>query len=165
MTPHVVLLMGVSGSGKSTIGCALAQRLRCRFDDADDFHPPANIARMARGQPLTDADRAPWLASVRRHIEFCLRQKIPAVVACSALKQTYRDQLIRPGEAVLLVYLKVPRQELLRRLHARPGHFFKPDLLESQCSALEEPDSCTIIDGTQSVDAIVQEIVIRQKNE
>jgi carbohydrate kinase (thermoresistant glucokinase family) len=133
--------MGVAGSGKSTLGAALAERLGWPFQDADDLHPPANVARMRAVTPLTDADRAPWLAAVAdwivRHPE--------GVMACSALKRAYRQRLSPPR----LVYLQGGRGLIAGRLSARRGHFFDPGLLESQFAALEPPgadESPVIVD-------------------
>ncbi|MDQ0464010.1 gluconokinase [Caulobacter ginsengisoli] len=123
--------MGVAGSGKSTLGAALAGRLGWPFQDGDDLHPAANIARMAAGTPLTDADRAPWLAAVADWIA----GHPQGVVACSALKRAYRDRLGAPR----LVYLRGEPDLIARRLEARRAHFFAPDLLASQFADLEPP--------------------------
>jgi gluconokinase len=131
--------MGVSGSGKSTIGAQLAERLGWRFFDADDFHPPANIAKMQAGIPLTDADRAPWL----ERLAILLREEIaagrPPVLACSALRQRYRDVLLANAPGVALVYLRGDEVLIQSRLAARSGHFMPAALLRSQFDALEEP--------------------------
>lgn len=137
MTVRVLLLMGVSGSGKTTIGALLAQTLGWPYADADSFHSPENVAKMAAGQPLSDHDRAPWLQSIRAWIDAHLLQQQPAIVSCSALKRAYREQLRRPE--LTFVYLHGTHAEIATRLAAREGHFFKPQLLDSQFAVLEEP--------------------------
>jgi gluconokinase len=131
-------VMGVAGSGKSTVGRLLADALGRRFIDGDDLHPPANIAKMSSGVPLTDADRAPWLEAIAAE----LARGGPAVIACSALKRAYRERL--PG--VRWFHLRVPRDVLAARLSERSGHFFPPALLDSQLAELEEPEES--VDGT-----------------
>jgi gluconokinase len=137
--------MGVSGAGKTTVGRLLAQDLNFRFYDADDFHPPANVAKMRDGQPLNDEDRQPWLMALRRVILESLQNKTGAVIACSALKKSYRD-LLKVGPEVRLVYLKGGPELIRRRLAAREGHFMPPQLLASQFAALEEPDDAVIVE-------------------
>ncbi|HSI07224.1 MAG: gluconokinase [Rariglobus sp.] len=145
MTPRVLLIMGVAGSGKSTVGHTLAESLGWRFIDADDLHPPSNIAKLSAGTPLTDADRAPWLAALRAHIDAQLAANAPSVLACSALKESYRTQLIIDPDHVKLVYLQGTREQLAARLNARSGHFAPPALLDSQLATLEEPrDALTL---------------------
>jgi gluconokinase len=150
----VILLMGVTGSGKTTIGRVLAESLQWQFVDADDFHPFANITKMSAGIPLDDDDRAPWLAALRAAIENWLRSKNSVVLACSALKQAYRDQLMRSPE-VRLVYLRGSPQLIDRRLSQRHHHYMNPRLMPSQFAVLEEPSDAVVID----VDATVPEIV------
>ena len=125
--------MGVSGCGKSSIGAAIAAAIGARFVDGDDLHPPANIAKMSRGAPLNDDDRAPWLASVARELA-----QGNAVVACSALKRKYRDQIREQSDAVFL-FLRGDKEILLARMALRPGHFMPVSLLESQLATLEPP--------------------------
>ena len=137
MAPRVLLVMGVSGSGKTTVGALLAGKLGWTYAEADEFHPPANVAKMAAGHPLTDEDRWPWLQAIRAWIGAQLARGEPGVVPASALKRAYRDLLRGPG--VTLVYLHGTRELIGRRMAARPGHFFKPELLDSQFAALEEP--------------------------
>ena len=154
MRPLVV--MGVSGSGKSTVGAALAQRLRVPFEDADDLHPSANIAKMSRGEPLDDHDRFPWLALVG---EWLAVHEDGGVMSCSALKRKYRDQIrgLAPNVRFLLLY-GTP-EVIAARQAARPGHFMPASLLSSQFATLEplEPDEeGVVLDVDQSVDAIVQ---------
>ncbi len=143
--PVVIVLMGVAGSGKTTIGVQLSNELGWRFNDADDFHPPANIAKMASGVPLNDDDRQPWLNAIRHHIAVCLRDGESAVVTCSALKERYRAEITPDPERVKLVYLKGGRDLLLARLSARESHFMKPQMLESQLAALEEPANALVV--------------------
>jgi gluconokinase len=143
----IILLMGVAGSGKTTIGRQLAVDLDWRFYDADDFHPPANVAKMAAGTPLTDADRAPWLQALRTRITTSLASGESAIVACSALKHAYRAMLHpRAEEPVRFVYLRGTPELLAARLAGRTNHFMKPGMLASQLSALEEPADALIAD-------------------
>lgn len=139
--PQVVIVMGVAGCGKSTIGAMLAARNGGSFYDADDFHPPANIANMAAGQPLDDHDRAPWLERLRREVIDAVPAAGLAVLACSALKKIYREQLGVGTPGVALVYLKGNAATLTSRLAARPNHYMKAGMLESQLAILEEPSS------------------------
>jgi gluconokinase len=137
MKAQIVLLMGVSGSGKTTVGALLAGRLNWPFADADSFHSPANVAKMAAGHALSDDDRDPWLLAIRAWIDEQVTKGEPGVVTCSALKREYRDVLRRPQ--VSIVYLHGSREQIEQRLVARQGHFFKPGLLDSQFAALEHP--------------------------
>ena len=136
-----VLVMGVSGCGKTTIGRALAARLDWRFRDGDEFHGPANIEKMRAGEPLDDTDRAPWLASIARWMDARSRESVAAVVACSALKRRYRDFLREHRPRVWFLYLRVPRSELEGRLQTRHHSYMPVSLLGSQLQALEEPAS------------------------
>jgi gluconokinase len=151
----IVVVMGVAGSGKTTVGKALATALGWPFVEADELHPPANVAKMRRGEPLDEADRAPWLAAVAAH----MRELSDGVVACSALRARYRDVLrVRPE--VRFVLLDVPPALVAERLAQRHGHFMPPSLLPSQLATLERPDDdALIVDATQPVDAIVGRIV------
>ena len=151
--------MGVSGSGKTSVGKALAEFLGWDFYDADDFHPPENISKMENGIPLTDSDRAPWLAALHDLIESCLTRNQPGVLACSALKEVYRKKLVGGAEDVQLVYLKGSYELIWSRMSARQDHYMKPEMLKSQFEALEEPDDALTVDISGSVDEIVQEIV------
>jgi gluconokinase len=160
MKPKVLLLMGVSGSGKSTVGALLAGRLNWPYADADSFHSAANVAKMAAGHPLTDDDRDPWLRAIRAWIDQRVTKGESGVVTCSALKRKYRDVLRRPE--VSIVYLRGEREQIEQRLVARQGHFFKPSMLDSQFAALEPPSSdenvvTVAIGGTPAeiVDAII----------
>ena len=135
--PRVLVLMGVSGVGKSTVGALLAAQLGCDFAEGDELHPPRNVARMAAGVPLTDADRAPWLSAVRGWIDAHVDAGSPGVITCSALKRGYRDRLRAPG--VVFVMLAADPAVIARRLADRHGHFMPPRLLGSQLEALEPP--------------------------
>ena len=147
--------MGVSGSGKTTIGRALAQRLGWRFHDADDHHPAANVAKMRQAIPLTDTDREPWLASLREIIDRSIEGGDQGVLACSALKQRYRDTLTRPG--VRFVYLRGDLASIRARMEGRQ-HFMPVKLLESQFAALEEPADAIVVDVALSIEAQVDYI-------
>ncbi len=149
--------MGPTGSGKTTIGTLLAQRLGWDFVDADEFHSAANKAKMHQGIPLTDADRAPWLAAIRKQIERWLAENRNVVLACSALKQSYRDLLWRDGE-VKLVYLKGTYQLIAQRLRSRHGHFADEHILAGQFADLEEPTDALVVDISVTPEAIVEEI-------
>ncbi|MBV8927662.1 MAG: gluconokinase [Mycobacteriaceae bacterium] len=156
-----VVVMGVSGSGKSTVGAALAQRLRVPFADADDYHPAANIAKMAAGQPLDDNDRYPWLERIG---EWLAEHSDGGVMSCSALKRKYRDQLRRHCPNLELLHLSGSGDVIARRQATRPGHFMPASLLASQFATLEPlgPDERGIaIDVNQDIDAIVDEFVAR----
>src|SRR5438132_841873 len=157
----IIILMGVSGSGKTTIGERLAQALSWPFYDGDQFHPPANVAKMQQGIPLTDEDRWPWLQALRMHIETCIHQGVSAVLTCSALKQAYRKQLIIDEAEVNLVYLKGDYDLIHERLAQRQGHFMPPGLLASQFAALEEPEQAIVVDIGPPPETIVA--LIRQQ--
>lgn len=143
--PRAIVVMGVAGSGKTTIGETLARELGWSFADADAFHPPENVAKMSAGNPLTDADRAPWLAAIRRHIDQSLTRGTPVVVTCSALKQAYRDVLLGGAPHAALVYLQGTREQLWSRISARQNHFMKPAMLDSQLATLEEPADALVL--------------------
>ncbi|HVH72054.1 MAG TPA: gluconokinase [Candidatus Dormibacteraeota bacterium] len=156
----MVLLMGPAGSGKTTVGKLLAAQLSWEFADGDNFHPPGNIEKMSRGIPLTDKDRLPWLQSIRDAMQQWLVEGRNVVMACSALKRSYRELLgIGPkAKNVKLVYLKGPYNVLLDRLHSRKGHYMKDRMLASQLADLEEPIDAITIDVAKSPDEIVSEI-------
>jgi len=139
--PIVVVVMGVSGSGKSTVGKALAEQLGCSYFDADDFHAPDAVAKMKSGQPLDDRDRMPWLGRIAQKIETLVADDESGVISCSALKRAYRDILFDgiPRARIALVYLRGSYDLIRGRLAARQGHFMPPSLLESQFAQLEEP--------------------------
>lgn len=156
----VIILMGVAGSGKTTVGTRLADALGWEFFDGDAFHPAANVDKMAQGIPLTDDDRWPWLRALHDFIHERLIVGAPAVVACSALKASYRSILVDGNRGARLVYLKGSRDVIRQRLEARADHFFDADLLDSQFEALEEPppDEALIVPIDQPPAAIVQTI-------
>jgi gluconokinase len=160
----VIVVMGVSGSGKTVVGEALASRLNWAFEDADNWHSAANVEKMHCGEALTDADRKPWLQALNSAIRTWVAEKRDVVLACSALREEYRKALIEGvagQEAVRFVYLKGTYEEIDRRLRARAGHFMPESLLRSQFAALEEPDpsQALVIDVSQSVENIVNSIV------
>ena len=154
----IILVMGVAGSGKTTIGRALAAALGWSFRDADEFHPPANVAKMSAGLPLDDADRAPWLAAIRAHLDEQLARGENAVVTCSALKASYRAALVADPARVKLVHLAGDPKLLSARLAARADHFMPPAMLASQLAALEPPRDALTIDVALAPAAIVAEI-------
>lgn len=154
----IILIMGVAGSGKTTIGTMLADALQCEFLDGDALHPPANIERMTSGMALTDADRAPWLAAIRARVLESARRDAPLVVACSALRQSYRDYLA-DGAPIRWVFLKGDEGLIRARLERRTGHFAKAELLPSQVAALEEPSEAIVIDTALPPGVIVEQIL------
>jgi len=159
-TSPLVVVMGVSGSGKSVVGAALAQRLRVPFGDADDLHPATNIAKMTAGEALDDDDRRPWLEAIG--LWLAGQDVEGGVIGCSALKRKYRDQLRHHAPRVVFLHLDGSRDVIARRQASRPGHFMPTSLLTSQFATLERlaPDEAgVVIDVDQSVDAIVQQYV------
>ena len=162
----LVVVMGVSGSGKSTVGAALAQRLRVPFADADDFHPPANIAKMTAGHALDDQDRHPWLEAVGEWL--AEHDQDGGVMTCSALKHSYRDQLRHHEPRIEILHLDGSREVIARRQASRPGHFMPASLLDSQFATLEPltpEEHGLVVDVDQSVDAIVQAYVDQHPTE
>lgn len=153
----IVIVMGTTASGKTTIGSLLAERLGWEFVDADDFHPPANVEKMRRGIPLTDADREPWLQALNREIVQWSAEGRNVVLACSALKASYRDEL-RASDDVKFVYLKGSYELFSQRVLSRKGHFAKQDLLASQFATLEEPTDAIRVDAAPPPDQIVAEV-------
>ena len=154
----VIVVMGVTGSGKTTVGQRLAETLGWRFHDADDFHPPANKAKMHAGIPLTDEDRWPWLRALRAVIEQALADKAGAVVTCSALKRAYRDVLSGGLPQVRYVHLTGDPGVLAARLAGRRGHFMNPALLDSQIATLEAPADAIDVDVALTPDQQVAAI-------
>ena len=150
------IVMGVSGSGKTSVGKSLAEHLGWDFYDADDFHPPANIEKMADGIPLDDSDRTPWLAALHDLISSSLIQSRPGVLACSALKERYRRRLLEGNADVQLVYLKGSYDLIWSRMIVRKDHYMKPQMLQSQFDALEEPSDALTVDISLPVDEILQ---------
>ena len=154
-----LIVMGVSGSGKTSVGKALAESLGWDFYDADDFHPPANVAKMAGGLPLDDSDRAPWLTALHDLISSSLKQNKSGVLACSALKERYRQQLMEGNDAVRLIYLKGSYDQIWSRMKERAGHYMKADMLKSQFDTLEEPSNALTVDISLSIDEILQAVL------
>jgi gluconokinase len=162
--PVVIVVMGVAGCGKSTVGWMLAQRLGVAYAEADDFHPPANVAKMASGHPLDDADRLPWLAAIAEWISGQVGSGEGGVVTCSALKYRYRDLLRQADSRLWFVHLDVPRDAILARVAARTGHFMPASLVDSQFAALEPlrpAESGTVVDGGLAPDEIIDAVVAR----
>lgn len=154
----IILVMGVSGSGKTTIGRMLAESLNWDFSDADAFHPQANIEKMSHSIPLNDADRQPWLQAMQRAIDQWLQEDKNMVLACSALKEAYRQIILRDKERMRLVYLKGSFEQIQKRLQERPHHYMKTEMLQSQFDTLEEPEYGTHVDLSHSPEVIVQQI-------
>ncbi|MCV7011140.1 gluconokinase [Mycolicibacterium madagascariense] len=160
-----IVVMGVSGSGKSTVGAALAQRLRVPFADADDLHPAANIAKMTAGHALTDEDRRPWLDVIGRWLA---DHREGGVMSCSALKRAYRDQLRSHCPDVVFLHLAGTPEVIGRRQASRPGHFMPPSLLASQFQTLEpldDDEAGVAIDVDQGIDSIIEEYLARTGQE
>jgi gluconokinase len=161
-TPVVLVVMGVSGSGKTTIGTLLAERLGWPFEEGDSLHPLANVEKMAAGHPLTDDDRWPWLEKVADWVDARLDAHESGVITCSALKRAYRDRIDRRGSGVEFVYLRVRRDELEHRVEMREGHFMPATLLDSQLATLEEPSAnepSILVDAGPDATVVVDSIV------
>jgi len=160
--PCALVVMGVSGSGKSTVADALAKKLSWIYEDGDRFHPPSNVAKMSAGHPLTDEDRWPWLQAIADEIERVCKAGGRAVIACSALKRGYRDVLVHGRTDVRIIFLDGDKELIAGRLAQRQGHFMPPGLLESQFKTLEPPDAGenpVTVSIDASVDAIVDDII------
>ncbi len=160
--PCALIVMGVSGSGKSTIGEALAERLGWTFEDGDRFHPPGNVARMSAGHALTDEDRWPWLQAIADEIDRVCQAGGRAVIACSALKRAYREVLVHGRDDVRIVFLDGTQDLIAGRLAARKGHFMPPGLLASQFKTLEPPagnENPVTVSIDATIEAIVEDIV------
>jgi gluconokinase len=153
----VIVLMGVSGSGKTTIGTHLAADLGWLFADGDDYHSPANVEKMRNGIPLTDADRAPWLDALRALISKWIAEGTSGVLACSALKQAYRDEL-NLGPDVHFVFLTASPDVLRARLHEREGHYMKEEMLQSQLATLELPRDAVVVDVSGSIEETLEQV-------
>ncbi|MBO3460227.1 gluconokinase [Aetokthonos hydrillicola Thurmond2011] len=154
----IILVIGVSGSGKSTIGKQLADSLHWEFSDADSFHSQENIEKMRNGIPLTDADRMPWLQDLQAAIKQWLQENKNVVLACSALKASYRQMLVLDKERIKIVYLKGSFQEIEQRLRSRRHHYMSAELLQSQFDILEEPTDAIKVDISDTPEHIVQHI-------
>ncbi|MFW5955512.1 MAG: gluconokinase [Rhodothermales bacterium] len=157
----IIVLAGPAGSGKTTVGKALARRVGWMFVEGDSYHSYANVRKMARGEPLDDEDRWPWLAAIRAVMLEQLRNGRSAVVACSALKRAYREALREKGEDIVFVRLDVSKEELARRLKERAGHFASHDLLESQLATLERGDDLIVVRSDRPLDDVVSDIIER----
>jgi carbohydrate kinase (thermoresistant glucokinase family) len=153
----IVVLMGVCGCGKTTVGRPLAQELGWTFVDADDLHPPANVEKMASGVPLTDDDRWPWYERIVAELQRLTRSGKHVVLACSALKESYRKRLVRAGD-LRIVYMKGDAETIQPRISSRSGHFMPASLLASQFATLEEPSGAIVVDVAQPVEAQVAAI-------
>jgi gluconokinase len=151
----IVVVMGVTGAGKTTVGRLLAARLDAAFLDADDYHPEANVAKMRGGTPLTDADRWPWLARLNAALRAHAARGAAAVLACSALKASYREALLGRVDDARLVYLRGSRETIAARLAGRRGHYMDPALLDSQFAALEEPTGAIVAEVEADPAAVV----------
>jgi gluconokinase len=164
--PCALVVMGVSGSGKSTIADKLAERLGWTFEDGDRFHPPSNVAKMSAGHPLTDEDRWPWLQAIADEIDRVCKAGERAVIACSALKRAYRDILVHRRSDVRIIYLNGTEELIASRLAMRKGHFMPPGLLASQFKTLEPPgtdEHPVTVSIDASVETIVEDIVAQLK--
>jgi len=157
--PRFLIVMGVSGCGKTTVGRVLAERLGWDFYEGDDFHPPANIAKMSAGIALDDEARAPWLATLHDLIASSLAGYKPGVLTCSALRERYRQTLLAGNSGTDIVYLRGSYDLILARMTVRTGHYMKADLLKSQFEDLEEPAEALTVDAALPVDQIVEEII------
>ena len=156
---RAVILMGVAGSGKTAVGMRVAQKLDWIFLDADDFHPPANIEKMKHGIPLNDQDRAPWLQRLHDELQRHLAEGHSVILACSALKESYRKMLRDSGPPPRFVCLDVDPETIRDRLEHRTTHFFPKELMESQFAALEKPKDAVIIDARKSLDEVVEQLL------
>jgi gluconokinase len=156
--PKIVVVMGVAGSGKTTVGMMVAVAMHCAFLEGDSLHSAANVEKMSHGSPLTDADRAPWLAAIHSRLLDAYRHRQSLVVGCSALKQSYRT-VLADGMPITWVYLKGSPALIRSRLQHRTGHYMKADMLASQLEALEEPSDALIVDISHSPGAIVEQIL------
>jgi gluconokinase len=158
-SPKAVILMGVAGSGKTAVGKGIAARLNWLFLDADDFHPAANIEKMKHGIPLNDQDRIPWLRALRDELRRLLAEGRSVILACSALKESYRKLLSDDVAPMSFVLLDVDQETIRERLQHRSAHFFPKELMNSQFAALEKPKDAIIIDARKSLDEVTDRVV------
>ena len=157
--PQAVILMGVAGSGKTAVGEKVAEKLHWIFLDADNFHPAANIEKMKHGIPLNDDDRVPWLQRLHDELQNQLAEGHSVILACSALKESYRNMLRDHVSPLTFVYLDVDAETIRNRLQHRTAHFFPKELLESQFAALEKPKDAVIVDARKPLDAVVDQVI------
>jgi gluconokinase len=155
----IIILFGVSGCGKTVVGRALAQMLGWEFIDGDDYHPKENVEKMKRGISLDDRDRLPWLIKLAKIEQERISAGKNAILACSALKKSYREILTIDPDICLFVYLKVTKKVVKKRMHQRGGHFMHPALLESQFDTLEKPEEGVIVNGDANISEVVKEIL------
>ena len=158
---RAVILMGVAGSGKTAVGMQVAQKLNWIFLDADNFHPPANIEKMKHGIPLNDEDRAPWLQRLHDELQHQMAEGHSVILACSALKESYRKVLRDEVSPPTFVYLDVDLQTIRDRLQHRTAHFFPKELMESQFAALEKPKDAIVVDARKPLDEVVDQVIQR----
>jgi gluconokinase len=158
-SPKAVILMGVAGSGKTAVGKGVAARPNWLFLDADDFHPAANIEKMKHGIPLNDQDRIPWLRALRNELRRLLAEGRSVILACSALKESYRKLLSDDVAPMSFVLLDVDQETIRERLRHRSAHFFPKELMNSQFAALEKPKDAIIIDARKSLDEVTDRVV------
>jgi gluconokinase len=159
--PPILVVMGVSGSGKSTIAAALARDLEWSFIEGDELHSPENIGKMSSGLPLSDDDRMPWLRQIAHWIDACRQSGMPGIVTCSALKRSYREFLTKDRVGVIFIYLKISIDGAARHLKCRHGHFMPPSLLPSQFGVLEEPTAgqgVIVVAAERPVKVILDEV-------
>jgi gluconokinase len=163
--PQAVVLMGVAGSGKTAVGKQVAEKLHWLFLDADNFHPPANIEKMKHGIPLNDADRAPWLQRLHDELQHQINDRRSVILACSALKESYRRILRDETLPPTFIYLDVDPETIKERLSHRSAHFFPKELMDSQFAALEKPKDAVLVDArkplAEVVDAVIQVLETR----
>ena len=157
--PRAVILMGVAGSGKTAVGEKLAEKLDWIFLDADSFHPAANIEKMKHGIPLNDDDRVPWLQRLHDELKNQLAEGRSVILACSALKESYRNTLRDHVSPLTFVHLDVDAETIRNRLQHRTAHFFPKELLDSQFAALEKPKDAVIVDARKPLDAVVDQVI------
>jgi carbohydrate kinase (thermoresistant glucokinase family) len=157
--PQAVVLMGVAGSGKTAVGMQVAQKLDWIFLDADNFHPPANIEKMKHGIPLNDQDRAPWLQRLHDELQHQMAEGLSVILACSALKESYRNVLRDEESPPKFVYLDVDPETIRDRLQHRSAHFFPKELMDSQFAALERPKDAIIIDARKPLEVVVDQVI------